>query len=162
MAKSLPNFAAAHRQVLEIVARAAEFDDPVAFNADNHYAALLKAARKGRAFAIDGVLVYDWDPSARKAFPGVKLGGRLYEIAGVRFGVVQFNFDFGIEEAATNFIAVERSNYRRLYRMARRCLEDAEPGSAPPVLPRAHADALWENTIGYLESDRLERIRAFG
>jgi cell division protease FtsH len=159
---TLPSYAAAHRQMLDIVAREAGFADPVAFTAVAHYWPLLKASRRERAFPIDGVIVHDWNPSARKIYPGVRLGGRIYEIQGIRFAVAQFVYNFEIDDAAVNFLAVERRDYRRLYRIAQRCLEDTEPASEPPILPAAHADILWKNTIGYLESGRLEQVRAFG
>src|SRR2546429_9154152 len=60
------------------------------------------------------------------------------------------------------FAAVDRKDYRRLYRIALRCRRDEEPPSAAPVLSQEQAGLLWKNTIGYLEPVNLRRIKRFG
>src|SRR5258708_1319088 len=80
MVSSLQNYTAAHRYVLETVAHAANFVDPVAFTAGSFHWPLLKAARKGPKLPIDGVLVPDWDISQRGAYPGIRLGARVYDL----------------------------------------------------------------------------------
>jgi cell division protease FtsH len=159
---SLENYTAGHRFLLERVARAAEIADPVAFSAGSFHWPLLKAERKGSALPIDGVLVPDWEIGQRGAYPGLRLGARLYELAGVRFVNVQFCFDQYLEESALNFLAVGRKDYRRLYRLARRALRANEPGGDGPVLSDELRDNLWTNTIGYLENQRLDRLRQYG
>jgi hypothetical protein len=162
MLSSLQNYTAAHRYILESVAHAAGIEEPVAFSAGSYHWPLLKAAKKGPALPIDGVLVPDWEISQRGAYPGLRLGARLYDLAGVRFAAVLFCFDQNLEDSAVNFLAVSRRNYRRLYRLALRALRVDEPPGAGPVLPDALRDNLWTNTVGYLENERLERLRQYG
>lgn len=135
---------------------------PVAFSAGHLHDALVKAARRQHALALDGVLVRDWNPGNRKASPGLRLGARVYAIDGIRFASITFPIDYEAEETVLSFLAVDRKDYLRLYRSALRSLREVEPPSLPPILSDEQSDTLWKNTIGYLESDNLERIRAYG
>jgi hypothetical protein len=161
MAMPLRQYTADHRYLLEIVARQAGFASPVAVDLDEFHTPLLKAARKGELLPIDGVLVRDWDPDNRRTFAGVQLGLRLYEIEGVRFVRVHGDVDER-NMWLGNFAVVDRKDYRRLYRIALRCRRDAEPPSPAPVLPPEQAEALWHNTIGYLDRTNLRRIKEYG
>src|SRR5205823_14503477 len=89
----LAGFTADHRYLLQRVAGAAGFADPVAIDLDEFAEPLLKRARRGPILPVDGVLVRDWDPDDRKTSPGVQLGLRLYEVEGVRFAQVAFMHD---------------------------------------------------------------------
>ncbi len=162
MSSHLKDYAADHRYVLDTIARQAGFAAPVAIDLDEFYAPLVKAARKGAILPLDGVLVRDWDPDNRRFNPGVQLGLRLYEIEGVRFVRANFPFDNHKNCWAFNFVAVDRKDYRKLYKIALKCRRDQEPPSQPPVLPEDQADLLWKNTIGYLEGANLDRIKAYG
>src|SRR5947209_1506005 len=157
----LADFTTDHRYLLQRVAGAAGFADPVAIDLDEFAEPLLKRARRGPILPVDGVLVRDWDPDDRKTSPGVQLGLRLYEVEGVRFAQVAFYHDdrscWGF-----HFTAVDKADYRRLYRIALRCRRDGEPAAAPPVLPAAQREALWQNTIHYLDRANLRRIKAYG
>src|SRR5947209_8564428 len=53
MSSRVADYAADHRYVLEQVARAAGFADPVAFDPDEFYTPLLRAARRGPFVPID-------------------------------------------------------------------------------------------------------------
>jgi hypothetical protein len=158
----LQQLIADHRLVLDEVARAAGFADPVAIDLDEFFAPLLKQSRRGPVLPLGGVLVRDWDPDNYTTYAGIQLGIRLYEIQGVRFAVVRFNPDEYTNSWATSFTAVSRADYRRLYRIARRCRRDAEPPATPPVMPPEKFDTLWTNTVGYLEPANLRRIRRYG
>src|SRR5262245_40788955 len=158
----LQNYTAAHRSLLDMVARATGIADPIAFTASHLEWLLLKAARKKNAVAVDGVLVRDWSAANRKVYPGLRLGIRLYEIDHITFAIVQFGFDFNSDNSTLSFAAVDRSQYCRLYRIALRLAKGAQTDSGAPLLPAAQAANLWQNTIGFLEGDRLERIKAYG
>src|SRR5262249_46510837 len=129
---------------------------------DEFYVPLLRSARRGELFPIDGVLVRDWDPDNRRVNPGVQLGLRLYDVEGLRFARVRFPFHDRRHWGGLDFIAVDRADYLQLYKVALRCRRDAEPPSRPPVLPADQAEVLWKNTIGYLEPANLRRIKEFG
>src|SRR5262249_2355967 len=133
MSKSLQQYVADHRYLLEIVARQAGLGDPVAVDLDEFYEPLLKAARKGALLPVDGVLVRDWDPDSRRSAPGVRLGLRRYCIEGLHFVCVDFNFADCDNQAGFSFGAVDRKDYSRLYRIALRCRRDAEPPSNPRI-----------------------------
>ena len=57
---------------------------------------------------------------------------------------------------------MDRKDYHRLYKIALRCRRDNEPPCVPPILLQDQLDLLWKNTIGYLETNNLERIKAYG
>jgi adenylate kinase family enzyme len=162
MGNSLKQYTADHRYLLDAVARRAGFASPVAIDLDEFYAPLLKAARKRELLPIDGVLVRDWDPDNRSLQPGIQLGMRLYEIEGVRFVKVRFAYSDQPSLWGLDFVAVDRKDYRRLYKIALRCRRDFEPSGKPPVLHGDQAEVLWKNTIGYLEPANLRRIKAYG
>ncbi|HEV3205122.1 MAG TPA: ATP-binding protein [Gemmataceae bacterium] len=151
-----------HRYVLEVVARQAGFTSPVAVNLDDFYTPLVKMSRKGAILPIDGVLVRDWCPENRRLSPGLQLGMRFYEIERIQFVTVHFRFDEQRNYWAFNFVAVDRKDYMRLYKIALRCRRDFEPAGEPPILPPDLADLLWNNTIEYLEPKNLRRIKEYG
>jgi hypothetical protein len=162
MTSQLKKYSADHRYLLEVIARQAGFEAPVAIDLDEFHAPLLKAARKGPMLPIDGVLVRDWDPDNRRLHPGIQLGLRLYDIKGIRFVKVRFAFNEQENGWGLDFIAVDRKDYRRLYKIALQCRRDFEPPSKPPVLAAEQADVLWKNTVGYLDPVNLRRIKAYG
>jgi hypothetical protein len=162
MRSQLKDYTADHRYLLEVVARQAGFTAPVAVNLDEFYAPLMKQARKGEVLPIDGVLVRDWDPDNRRYQAGVQLGLRLYEVEGIRFVRVRFAYHDRRNWGGLDFVAVDRKDYRRFYKVALRCRRDFEPPGTPPVLPAEQAEQLWKNTIGYLEPANLRRIQEYG
>jgi hypothetical protein len=162
MNSALQQYAADHRYLLEVVGRRAGFVAPVAIDLDEFAVPLLKAARKGELLPIDGVLVRDWDPDNRRIDPGAQLGMRLYEIEGVRFVKVQFIYNDQQNGWGLSFVAVDRKDYRRLYKIALRCRRDLQPPSTPPILPPEQIDMMWKNTIGYLDRVNLRRIKSYG
>src|ERR1051326_2246658 len=90
MGSQLKQYAADHRYLLDVAARAAGFTEPVAVQLDEFYEPLIKTARRGELLPLDGVLVRDWDPDNRRTDPGCQIGMRLYDIDGVRFVRVRF------------------------------------------------------------------------
>jgi hypothetical protein len=160
MGTPLEQYAADHRRLLDAAARQAGFADPVAVDLDEFYRPVIKAARRGPPLPIDGVLVRDWDPDDRSA--GLRIGMRLYAIDGVRFARVRFACHDDLVGAGLDFVAVDRKDYGRLYRIALRRRRARAAAAEPPVLPPEQLDALWKNTIGYLEEGNLRRIRAYG
>jgi cell division protease FtsH len=162
MVSQLKQYTADHRYLLEVIARHAGFTAPVAIELDEFYAPLMKVARKGELLPIDGVLVRDWDPDNRRLQPGIQLGMRLYKVEGIRFVRVRFAYTDQPNVWGLDFVAVDRKDYRRLYKTALRCRRDFEPAGKPPVLQGDQADILWKNTIGYLDPANLRRIKAYG
>jgi hypothetical protein len=160
--KEPQNYTALHRHLLEVVAREVGFADPVAIDLDAFRGPLLKAARRGAILPIDGVLVRDWTPGNRHYSSGMQLGMRLYEIEGIRFAHVAFDIDSNLSMYYHHFTAVDRKDYRQLYRIALKCRRDAEPPSTRPVLPPEQVELLWKNTIGYLDRKNLRTIKAYG
>ena len=162
MRSPLKEFAADHRYLLEVAARQAGIERPIAVNLDQYHGPLLKEARRKELLPIDGVLVRDWDPDNRRDQAGAQLGMRLYEIEGVRFAYVSFRHDENLNYWSHSFIAVDRRDYRRLYRIACRLRRACQPPSDPPILPQDQLDSLWKNTINYLDNRNLRRIKAYG
>ena len=162
MPSRIEQYAADHRYLLDLVARQAGFADPVAIDLDDFYLPLIKASKRRELLPIEGVLVRDWDPDTRQTNPGIQIGMRMYEIEGVRYARARFHFDDRFNGWGLDFVAVDRKDYRQLYKIALRCRRDNEPPSQPPVLPKDQLEQLWKNTIGYLESKNLERIKGYG
>jgi cell division protease FtsH len=160
--RNLQDYAADHRHLLKQVAQAAEFVDPVVVDLDEFYEPVLRNARKKALVPIEGVLIRDWDPDNRRIYPGVQLGCRIYELEGIRFARVRFAYDNHQNGWAFDFIAVERTNYRKLYRIALQARRDSEPPSLAPVMSTEHMDLLWQNTIGYLDRSNLQQIKEYG
>lgn len=158
----LRDYAADHRYLLECVAQQAGFAQPVAIDMDEFYLPLVKNAIRRDILPVDGVLVRDWDPDNRRTHPGVQIGIRIYEIEGIRFARVRFHQDDHANCWGLDFVAVDRKDYRRLYKIALNCRQNSEPPSPPPVLPQEQLDTLWRNTVGYLEGGNLERIKEYG
>jgi hypothetical protein len=162
MISQLQEYTADHRFLMETIARHTGFESPVAVDLDEFHGPLLKAARKGPVLPIDSVLVRDWDPDNRRLHAGLQLGMRLYDVQGIRFVKVRFAHNDTQNGWGLDFVAVDRKDYRRLYRIALECRRDFEPPSTPPVLPAEQADLLWKNTIGYLDPANLRQIKQYG
>jgi hypothetical protein len=160
--RNLQGYAADHRFLLEQVARGAGFDDPIVIDLDEFYEPVLRHAKKKALLPIEGVLIRDWDPDNRRVYPGVQLGCRVYELQGIRFARVRFAYDNHQNGWGFDFIAVERKNYLKLYRIALKARRDSEPPSQPPVMRPDQMNLLWQNTIGYLDRSNLRRIREYG
>jgi len=131
--------------------RQAGFSDPIALDLDDFYLPWSRKRKRRELLPIEGILIRDWDPDTRQTNPGVQIGMRIYEIDGIRFVRVRFHHDDRFNGWGLDFVAVDRVNYRRLYKVALRCRRDNEPPSHPPVLPKEQLAQLWKNTIGYLE-----------
>jgi cell division protease FtsH len=162
MFSELQEYTAEHRYLLDAAGQAAGFADPVVVNLADFYAPLLRRARRGQLLPLDGVLVRDWDPDNRHLNPGCQLGLRLYELNGVRFARVRFAYHDRRHWGGLDFIALDRKDYARLYRIAWRCRQGAEPPAQAPVLSAEQAEVLWKNTVGYLEPANLRRIKEYG
>lgn len=161
-ASSLQQYTADHRYLMAVVAREAGFVEPVAIDLGDFYQALTQAAIKGKLLPFDGVLIRQWEADKPRRF-GFQLGLRFYEIQGIRFVRVCFPFDNGKNHQAFNCTVVDRKDYRRLFQIALRCYRELEEEpSPPPVLPPEQADVLWQNTVGYLDTSNLNRIRRYG
>jgi len=162
MMSELKRYSADHRYLLEEAARACGFSQPMALDLDEFHAPLVKAAKRRQILPIDGVMVRDWDPDGRATNPGVQLGMRVYEIEGVTFVRVRYVFNDRNNGWGLDFVAVDQKDYRKLYRIALKVRMEEEPPCVAPVLPADQLDLLWKNTIGYLETRNLEKIRVYG
>jgi cell division protease FtsH len=162
MTHTIERYAADHRLLLDAAARQAGLADPVALDLDEFYLPLLKRAKRRDLLPVAGLLVRDWDPNNRRANPGMQIGMRVYEIEGIRFVRVRFHHSLRTNCTGLDFMAVGEKDYRRLYKIALRCRREDQPASVPPVLPQEQLDQLWDNTVGYLDSANLDRIRAYG
>jgi hypothetical protein len=162
MTTPLTLYASDHRSLLEAAGRRLGFHDPVAVAADDFLTPLLKASIRGAMLALDDVLVRSWDPDNRRTQPGVHFGMRVYRIDGIHFARLLFPYADWCSPWGRDFLLVDRKDYHRLYRIAVRCRRREEPPCQPPVLPAEQLAVLWQNTIGYLESSNLDRIRRYG
>jgi hypothetical protein len=158
----LKQYTADHRYLLETAARQAGLADPVAIDFHDFHGPLIRKARRGLLLPLDGVLIRLWEADDRRSSHGSCLGLRLYEIEGIRFAHVAFQYDTEANYCGQHFFAVDRKDYRRLYRIALRCRRDDEPASLPPVLPAEQVEQLWQNTVGYLDRANLRRIKTYG
>jgi hypothetical protein len=161
MPTQMLRYVADHRLVLEQVAAAAGFAEPVAIDLDEFREPLLAKARRGPVLPLCGVLVRDWDPDFRRGNPGAPFGMRAYEIGGVRFVLVSFDPSSQVRYFLSHLAVVDRKNYRKLYQIALRSRRDHEPPAEPPVLPPQVRQALWDNSIAYLERTNLRKIRSY-
>ena len=141
MPTRIEQYAEDHRYLLDLVARQAGFADPIAIDLDEFYMPLVKHAAKRELLPIDGVLVRDWDPDNRRTSPGFQIGMRLYDIEGVRFVRVRFHHNDRLNGWGLDFVAVDRKDYNRLYKIApalpprRRAAEQAAGAAQGPTRP---------------------------
>ena len=151
-----------HRFLLAEVGRLAGIVEPVAFEPDAFLTPMLKQAVRGRFLPIGDVLVRDWDPDNRRTGIGTQLGARCYRIGSVKFVRVSYPYSYNVEGPIVEFLVVARADYGRLYRAALRSRRGSEDCTRPPILPDTQREALWKNTIGYLDESNLRRIRELG
>ena len=162
MPTPLQQYVADHHYVLDATAKAAGLVDPVAIQLDEFFQPLVTKATRGALMPLDGVLIRDWDPDHRKVWPGTKFGIRLYTIDGIRFARCYCSFHSEIYDHGTDFFAVSRKDYLRLYKMAVKAKRESAPPGLPPVLHPEHKETLWQNTIDYLDRKNLQRIKELG
>lgn len=162
MKPGLAQFTEEHRYLLDLAGRRAGFAAPMAVYLDDFWYTLTKLARKGELLPIDGVMVRHWEAYRIASDAGITLGMRMYRIEDIRFVHVCFPIHGRANYFAYNFVAVDRKDYRRLYKIAVRGYRDSEPPAQAPVLLPEQSRLLWQNTIGYLEPANLRRITAYG
>jgi hypothetical protein len=158
---SLQQFTADHRYLVKVVEKKTGFVDPVLFDADDSYSVLLKNARGHDPLPVDGVLIRTWEPSYPQVEDGVLLGMRIWEIQGVRFASVVLNYEH-IRRTGLEFIAVERKHYSTLRKIANQLAAQPKAQSVAPVMPDGYEKVLWENTIGFLEQQNIDRYQKYG
>src|SRR5437588_13127668 len=111
MESPIKQYADDHLYLLNLVARTAGFEQPVALDLDEFYVPLVKAARRRELLPIEGVLVRDWDPDARHTNPGMQIGMRLFEIEGIRFVRVRFHHNGRVNCWRLDFVAGRTQGY---------------------------------------------------
>jgi hypothetical protein len=136
----LQRYVAEHRLILDQVAAAAGFAEPVAVELDKFRFPLLRRAKKGPVLPLKGVLIRDWDPDLRVGHTRLPFGMRVYQIEGVRF--VEVNVTFDCNRCGDVFTVVDRRDYRKLYRIVLRCRKEQEAPVEPPVMSAGLKDAL--------------------
>lgn len=158
----LQDYTADHRYLLSKVAEAADFADPIALDMDEFSNPVIEKAKRGPVLPIDGVLVRDWDPDFRKTWPGIHLGMRIYQIETIRFAQVWFHIGGNLNANGSVFTVVDRKDYRKFYKLALKYRREQGDAPSEPVLSPETYEALWKNTIGFLDGDRLRRVIEYG
>jgi cell division protease FtsH len=159
---TLQSYSADHRELLAAAARATGLADLLAVNLDEFQTPLLRYSKRGPVLPLNGVLIRDWDRDFKYHWPGVKYGIRTYRILDLTYvRVVAPSLDHD-SSAVYDFFAVQRSDYRSLYRWARWCKAQSNPPGPPPVIKADTLAALLRNTVEYLDSENLKEIKSFG
>jgi len=158
----IATYAADHPRLVASAARAAKIADPLAFSPASYAYYLLKSAVRGELVPLEGVLLRDWLTGGRHYWPGAKFGVRLYAADGVRFARVVAHLDNDYQEEHYDFYIVDRSEYVKLFRIAKRASRERGAGETPPVMAPEQLEVLRQNTIGYLDRQNLKRIRELG
>jgi cell division protease FtsH len=150
------------RVFVRTASEAAGLTDAVAFDADDLATVMLKNAIGGAFVPIDGAMVRDWDRDWKKFWPGINHGIRLCRLGDIPFARVYAAHATNRPVEGYTFFVVSRANYLRLYRRCKE-LQKAERVVAPaPVMPAAHRDTLWLNTLGFLAPANLKLIQGYG
>jgi cell division protease FtsH len=158
---SFRQLTADHRYLVEIAAGKTGFIDPVVFDADDAHDDLLRNARPDEPLPVDGVLVRTWEKSHAQLDDGVLLGMRVWQIQGIRFAVVSADYEHRCRKAL-EFIAVERRDYSALRAIANQLAAQPQANSAPPIMPEGFERLLWDNTIGFLAQENINRFAKYG
>jgi hypothetical protein len=87
---------------------------------------------------------------------------RLYRIKGIVYARVETAYALDQPSWGYDVFIVSRRDYPRLYRTAVRCKRARTGQCVAPVMPDGHRDALWQNTVGFLDPRNQERVRAYG
>src|SRR6185437_5292265 len=162
MASLISNFTADHKFLLGEAARAAQLEDPVAFDASIYTQNLLRKAIRGALVPIDGALVRQWVVGMRMLSASIHFGARLYILNGIRFVHVEANVDSNQITGQYDFFAVSRKDYLRLFRCTLQAMREREVAGKPPVMSPDQFDTLSRNTLGYLDPKNLKRIKELG
>lgn len=158
----LENLAADHATILREVGAAAGMTDPVAFDGDHFATTLLNHAVRGAVYPLAGVLIRDWDRDWKRVWPGTVAGFRLHTVRGITFARVHFGPDTSLNAHGLQLLVVDRSQYAKLFRIALELKRQPDAEVPRPVMPEAHEQVLWQNTINFLEPENLARIKLFG
>src|SRR5262245_31952047 len=151
-----------HQALVRACGEALGIVDPVIFDPDDLQEPLVKAARRGPFYPIDGMMIRDWDRDSPRTDVGISFGIRIYTLQGMRFARCVSYHSKQVYLPVDDFFVVSRADYRRLYREALRLKRASAPPGDPPILAPGLLDTLHENTIGYLRRDNLRRIRELG
>jgi hypothetical protein len=157
----LSTYSADHRLIVEAAAAAAGLTDPVAFDADDHTADLVRHAVRGPLVPLDGALVREWTTGS-KVGRGTPFGIRLYTLDGVAFARVVATVHTDYDYDAYDVFVVSRTDYLKLFRRTLRRARRKKAAGLPPVLPADQLDVLSRNTFGYLDRNNLRRIKELG
>lgn len=164
---TLDNLTQSHCALLKAAGSSVGFSDPIAFNPSGLEDTLLGLCATAKRVPINGLLVRSWCPDSRESNAGVGVGiaGYSLEAAGrtIKLASVRVQFSHTSPTEAQFFWACSAADYGLLYRL---CLKADRPTGADrpaePVLPAALRTAVHDNTIGFLEGDRLKRIKELG
>ena len=156
------HYADDHKFLIAAAAEAAGIADPVAFDPATFQMALLEKSTHGAFIPLSGVLIRDWNRNWPKLLPGIQFGARVYTAGGIRFVRVTAQADHNLSAAGYEFFAVERVDYTRLYRLAKKLQRTSKPGGPPPVMPDDVYATLRQNTLDFLAPKCLTRIKNLG
>jgi len=151
-----------HKALVRACGEALGIADPVVFDPDDLQDPLVKAARRGPFYPIQGMMIRDWNRDSPRIDVGINFGIRIFTLQGIRFARCVSNHSKQVYMTVDDFFVVSGADYRRLYREAVRLKRASAPPGDPPILAPGLLDTLHENTIGYLRRDNLRRIRELG
>lgn len=159
---SLQSYTTDHRNLLAAAARVSGLSDLVSFVPDDFQSPLLTRSVRGAVLPLDGVIIRDWDRDNRATWSGLFFGARPYHIDGITYLHVVAQSDDNRPFRGYDFFAVPRSQYRRLYRIAKQCLADSNPVGLPPVVNGQILASLIRNTVDFLNAETRAEIQSFG
>jgi cell division protease FtsH len=149
--------------VRETVAKVSGFDDPVLVDPYDKLSDLLVWGKKRAVQPLNDALVYSWDRDKHIMRYPAAFGIGIYQLDGIPFAYVTWNGDEAGVSSNHRVIAVARRNYLALYRAINlRRRQDKMKRQRLPILASDLLHALWSNTIGFLQDQRLERITKLG
>jgi len=152
--KSLPLLTANYRYLLKQIARRGGIARPVLYGMGYCLHTLVANSRLLEVLPLDGALVRAWGPADAGGRVRLAVGIRVFQFGDVRFAEVNL--------PDNDLLAVNEDQAERLLSLARKLFDEAHEENDPPVLSAGHAEALWSNTIGYLDEPRLNRINSLG
>lgn len=158
----MQSFSADFRALIDRAARAGDLSEPIAVDFDEFSGSIMRNARKGAMVPIDGVLIREWSTSSRRESSHVRLGMRCYQIEGISFVLVTFNYSEDLPYPGNAFAVIDSKDYMRIYRLARQLQTLESDRVEPPILTDDQFRQLRENTVGFLERENLRRIRNLG
>jgi cell division protease FtsH len=155
----LENYQRDFAQILTAAAELGGYQEPIAFEPSYFGYHMKRAAIPEAPQALGEALIRNWVGRRQNA---MHIGLRLFHLGEHSFVQVVSQTHDNQLNSTFDFYITDRTHYRSLYRLAHQLYDESIPPGPPPVLEPETFEALRRNTLDYLSSHNLKRIKELG